>query len=294
MVSLEEAKAANNQANLAGKRALLVGGSSGCGKGLALVLSRLGCKITIVGRNEERGAAAAAEITAASPSNETCEFIVCDVRLFANIKEACAKITASHESLDILSLSCTRGGIQGYRPTSEGHDERLMSMYLGRWAWVHALKPLLLKSADPRVLSILSSGKHKPHAAWQSDFLTVKCGPAGRTSAAGWYNDCACSALARQHPSLTTVHIYPGFVRTNWYLELPPGLRGLTKMLMRTGKPLEECGEFMAVGMVQPAYASGCYLRTEFAEAEKPTRLFDDATCDAVWAKTLELYERHL
>lgn len=157
MVNLADAKASNCTANLTGKHALCVGGSSGCGKGAALVLSRQGCAVTIIGRDEERGRLAAEEISAASPTGLKCEFISCDVRQFSSIKAVCEKYTngGQRASLDFLTLSCTRGGIQGFRPTAEGYDERLMTMYLARFGFVHALVPLLLKSEGARVISIV-------------------------------------------------------------------------------------------------------------------------------------------
>ena len=196
MVNLADAKASNCTANLTGKHALCVGGSSGCGKGAALVLSRQGCAVTIIGRDEERGRLAAEEISAASPTGLKCEFISCDVRQFSSIKAVCANFAKRHTSLDFLTLSCTRGGIQGYRPTEEGYDERLMTIYLARFGFVYALLPLLMKSEDARVVSILSAGHHQPHSAWEKDFLTTQCSMAGRTYAAGFYNDCAVAALA--------------------------------------------------------------------------------------------------
>ena len=290
-VALADAKAANSNISLKGKFALCVGGSSGCGLGTALTLARLGCKVTIVGRNEARGAAAAAAIKAAS--GEECEFISCDVKSFAAIKSTCQAL--KFDRLDFLTLSCTRGGIQGYKPTPEGYDERLMTMFLGRFAWVHALMPLLLKSEDPRILSILSAGNHQPYKAYESDFLTKKAGMASRTFAAGWYTDCACSALARAQPKLTLIHAFPGIVNTNWHLEMPWALKPVVKLMLNaSGKKLEDCGEWMAYPLLQPQFASGCYLRTEHAGAAPPTKVFDDATCDGVWAKAVEVFEKEL
>jgi len=294
-VTLDAARKVNSEADLTGKRALVVGGSSGCGLGVALVLARSGCSVTIVGRSPERGDAAADQIRQASPTGAACEFISCDVRSLANIKSACEAIRSSHDKIDFMSLSCTRGGIQGYKPTSEGYDERLLSMYLGRFAWVHALLPLLLNAAQPRVLSILSAGMHKPYPSWERDFLTKKASMSGRTFAAGFYNDCACSALARLHPKLTLIHAFPGFVRTNWYLELPSGVRCMAKQMMKGGKDLRDCGEWMAYPLLQPELASGgCFLRNEHAGTEKPTALFDDAACDGVWAKSVAIFSQHL
>ena len=168
-------------------------------------------------------------------------------------------------------------------------------MYLGRFAWAHTLMPLLLKSDDPRIISILSAGQHTPHASWRDDFETRRCGMAQRTFAAGWYTDCACSALARAHERLTAIHIYPGMVSTNWWMEMPPGLKCLVKAMLRaTGKPLRDAGEWLAYSLLAPDCAAGCFLRNEFSGPEKATKLCDDATCDGVWAKSVQIFEKHL
>jgi len=297
MVRLADAVSANNAADCTGKTALVVGGTSGCGKGLALVLARQGCTVVIIGRNVDRGAIAAREIQTASPTNLECKFISCDVRSFAEIKKTCSELSAAHPRIDFISVSSTRGPsarhIAGITPTDEGFDERLMMMYLGRWAWVHALLPNLNRSDDPRVISILSAGKHSSHKHWETDFLTAKCSVSGRTFACGFYNDCACEALCKLQPKLTAVHIFPGFVNTNWWMELPWGMRCLTKLLMRTAKSVEDCGEWMAYPLLNPKFASGPFACTEHAEPEQWTKLQSTA-CEGVWAKSVQVFERHL
>jgi len=167
-------------------------------------------------------------------------------------------------------------------------------MYLGRWAWVYALLPNLLRSGNPRIISILSAGKHGPYKHWKDDFLTRRCSAAQRTFACGFYNDCACEALCKLHPTLTAIHIFPGFVNTNWWAELPWGMRCLTKLLMRTsGKSLQDCGEYMAYPLLHPTFATGPFCCTEHAEPERWTHLQAEA-CDGVWTKSVEVFEQKL
>ena len=49
-------RASNGLVDLTGKRAVVVGGTSGIGKGLALRLAKAGASVTIVGRSQERAA----------------------------------------------------------------------------------------------------------------------------------------------------------------------------------------------------------------------------------------------
>lgn len=293
MPTFTEVQTANTAKALTGKVALCVGGSSGCGKGTALVLARQGCSVTIIGRNPERGAEAVAACKSASTAEgATFKFVSLDVRSLTGIKKFCDEFAASNTRLDLLTLSCTRGGIQGYRPTEEGYDERLLSMYLARFAFVHKLLPLLLKAPEPRVLSILSAGHHKPYPKWESDFLTVKASPTVRTYAAGFYNDCAAASLARAHDKLTIVHAFPGIVNTNWHLELPFGLRGAAKLLLRGGAALETAGEYMAYAMLAPA--PGFHSLGPHADPIASCA-GDAATEDGIWKLSKsEAFDKHL
>lgn len=49
-------RASNGLVDLTGKRAVVVGGTSGIGKGIALRLAKAGASVTIVGRSQERAA----------------------------------------------------------------------------------------------------------------------------------------------------------------------------------------------------------------------------------------------
>ena len=51
---MKAARAANKLLNLAGKRAVVVGGTSGIGHGVALRLAKADASVTIVGRSAKR------------------------------------------------------------------------------------------------------------------------------------------------------------------------------------------------------------------------------------------------
>lgn len=57
MSQLAAAEAASAAVSMIGKHAVVVGGTSGIGHGIALRLAKAGCSVTIVGRSASRGVA---------------------------------------------------------------------------------------------------------------------------------------------------------------------------------------------------------------------------------------------
>jgi peroxisomal 2,4-dienoyl-CoA reductase len=81
---------------LAGRVALVTGGGSGIGKGIAVALARHGARVVIVGRSRERLEAACADIAA------DCRAEPCDVRDADAIDGVVARTVAELGRLDVL------------------------------------------------------------------------------------------------------------------------------------------------------------------------------------------------
>jgi NAD(P)-dependent dehydrogenase (short-subunit alcohol dehydrogenase family) len=81
------------------KVALITGGNSGIGRATALLFAREGAKVTITGRDEERGNLVAEEIKKASG---TAVFIRSDVRIAAECRQAVDETLRHFGRLDIL------------------------------------------------------------------------------------------------------------------------------------------------------------------------------------------------
>ncbi|MEM7333933.1 MAG: SDR family oxidoreductase [Chloroflexota bacterium] len=80
--------------SLSGKRALVTGGNSGIGKGMAMALSHAGADVVIVGRNAEKVKTAVAEI---SENSNSCRGIS-----FNLIEEPLQNLTSQLSDIDIL------------------------------------------------------------------------------------------------------------------------------------------------------------------------------------------------
>src|SRR3954464_1368554 len=84
---------------LDGRVALVTGGGSGIGRGIADTLASLGAHVVLASRKQERVDAAAAEIRAAGGS---ASGVAVDVREQDRVKELMARIGEDHGRLDIL------------------------------------------------------------------------------------------------------------------------------------------------------------------------------------------------
>ncbi len=84
---------------LAGKTALITGGTSGIGRATAVLFGREGDKVAVVGRDQARGQEVAAEIEGAGG---TSIFIRCDVRLAEECQQAVDRTIQTFDRLDVL------------------------------------------------------------------------------------------------------------------------------------------------------------------------------------------------
>lgn len=90
---------------LAGKTALVTGGGSGIGAGIAKLLAAHGANVALVGRTLAKLENTAKEITAAKSGNSSsgdASCHACDVRDYPTLENAVKEAVAKHGSLDIV------------------------------------------------------------------------------------------------------------------------------------------------------------------------------------------------
>src|SRR6202008_2492117 len=84
---------------LSGKTALVTGGTSGIGRAAALALARLGARVAVSGRDEQRGNEAVKEIIAAGGQGE---FISAELKDAASARDLAARAIEQLGEVDIL------------------------------------------------------------------------------------------------------------------------------------------------------------------------------------------------
>jgi NAD(P)-dependent dehydrogenase (short-subunit alcohol dehydrogenase family) len=306
MKSIQSIRINNLDVSLPNKRAVVVGGTSGIGEGIALRFAKANASVTIVGRSRERGEELVKKMSAIGGKDHS--FVSCDSFQMKNIVDTCNQLKAAHgNSVDYLVLTQGMATIQGRTETTEGIDQKLALHYFGRMLFVKELLPALRRAADAddvlnnpahsgKVLSVLSAGVHGPFAKIDEDFeLKHSYSIPNAADAAGFYNDLALDAYSRQegNQKITFIHAAPGFVSTRWGTEMPWWIRGPVRALQLFGRSMEDCGEVM----VDPIFNNkngGLVLITSDGNPAPLTKAHTTALSDSVFQKTMDLFDRVL
>ena len=297
-MALEAVRAANAAAgSFAGRRAVVVGATSGIVRAIALRLAQADFSVTVVGRDVARGQEVLSELEKTTKGEH--DFVSVDGSLMANAYRFAPAWALKHgESLDVLVLTQGIATLDGYTPTAEGLDRKLAVHYFGRMAFLDALLPALRKGRDPRVLTVFSAGLHWAYPHWATDpELRSHYSLKNAADAAGMYNDLGMDANARDpaNANITFIHAAPGIVATRWGSDFPWPLRMLVRVMMNlASKDPADCAEFLVAPLLAKGEAcgqpSGLRLIGEKGQEVPRTPVHEQAR-EPVWAHTRALLD---
>ncbi|TPX65198.1 hypothetical protein SpCBS45565_g05304 [Spizellomyces sp. 'palustris'] len=289
MPSFAQARACNATVNLANKRFLVVGGTSGIGQATALKLASMHASISLAGRNATAGSTLVAQLTDLNPKGHH-EFLPIDMTLMKDIRRFAAAYRNTYTELNGLVISAGFMTMQGRTETVEGIDQKMAVHYYGRALLIKELLPLLEtaseKGEDSRVLSIFAAGLGGPIHYEDLDLKTTYNLKTAAEATSG-YNDLLVNELSLRHPSIGFMHIAPGVIETPLMKNLPLYLRVPAKILAKlVANSPEECAEIMTYALTSDQYKTGWWLLSDKGVPLKPQKYHTDEAREAVWKHT--------
>ena len=141
-----------------GRTAVVTGANGGLGLETARQLAAKGAHVVMAVRNQEKAAAAVAEIRASVP-DASLELVALDLASQASVRAAAGHIVAAHKSIDLL---INNAGVMGVpeRQTADGFEMQFGVDHLGHWAFTAHLLPNLLAAPAARVVTVTSTAHH--------------------------------------------------------------------------------------------------------------------------------------
>ncbi len=237
--------------NLDGKTAFVTGASQGIGRACALALAKMGARVALAARNEEKLAAVAAEITAAG--GQAQPFVV-DVADQTSIQTAAKAAIAHFGSVEILvnNAGITRDTLL-LRMKLQDWDAVLNTNLTGAFLLTQAFLNPMLRGRWGRIINI-SSVVGRTGQAGQANYAASKAGLIGFTK-----------SMAREvaSRSVTVNAVAPGFVETAMTATLDQKQRDtfLTHIpLGRAGTEEEVAHAVAFLASPQAAYITGHVL----------------------------------
>jgi retinol dehydrogenase 14 len=209
---------------MAGRAVLITGGTGGIGKATAAGLATLGARVGIVGRDRQRGAAAAADIQAAS-GNPAVDVFAADLSAQAQVRRLAQEVLTAYPRIDVLVNNV--GGFWAHRHlTVDGLERTLAVNHLAPFLLTTLLLDRLQASAPARIVTVSSSAQ----ATGRIDFDDLQ--GERNYSAQHSYSQSKLAnvmftyELARRldGTGVTATVLHPGVVRTRFGAEDPSGL----------------------------------------------------------------------
>ncbi len=140
--------------SLAGKVAMVTGGTNGIGKETARALAAMGAKVIIVGRNRALAEQTVAQI-GSSTGNRDVSFMLADLSSQADIRKLAADFLATQSPLHILLNNA--GALYYSRQVScDGLEMTFALNHMGYFLLTQLLLPRIIKSAPARIVNVAS------------------------------------------------------------------------------------------------------------------------------------------
>lgn len=268
------------------KTVLITGGTSGVGFATAKALLKLGHTVVLLARNPEKVEKSLAVLKKINPGCNV-DSVIGDLSDLTTIKKAAKEFQSKYNQLDVLINNA--GGIFGqYELTSDGFEWAFQVNHLGHYYLTNLLKKELLKSDDPRVIS-LSSEAHK---MGKFDIENLN----GEKKFSGWgqygatklMNILFTKGVVKNFKNINAYAVHPGVVKTGFGANNDGLLKYFSWMpFLITPEKGAETSVYLATAPVAQLKNGYYYKKSKVADVSKEA--IDQNYRDQLWNASMKL-----
>jgi retinol dehydrogenase 14 len=276
---------------MAGKTALVTGGTGGIGQATAAGLAALGARVGITGRDKARTQAAADQIVRES-GNPAVDAFAADMSCQAEVRALAVAVRSAYPRLDVLVNNV--GGFCATRHlTADGLERTFAVNHLAAFLLTGLVLDRLKGSAPARIVTVSSNA----HAAGRLNFDDLQ----GERSYSGQraYSQSKLAnvvftyELARrlEGTGVTATVLHPGLVRTSFSAEDPSRLSKVMIPLLRPFMKTPARGAATSIYLASAPEAEGVTGRY-FANRKPKTSgkaSYDTAAAARLWQISADL-----
>ncbi|HJQ07295.1 MAG TPA: SDR family oxidoreductase [Nocardioides sp.] len=222
-------------AELTGKTFLVTGANTGIGKETVRNLAGRGARVVIAGRSEEKNRAAIREI-ADDTGNTDLDWIPLDLGDLASVRAAAATFLASVDRLDVLINNAGLAGKRGM--TQSGFELAFGTNHVGTFLFTELLRDKVAETGPGRIVNVASTGHYRAKGI---DWDAVRKPTVTRTAFDEYCVSKLANVLHAQElgrrmagTGVTTYSLHPGAIASDVWREVPPGLRQVMKLFMKS------------------------------------------------------------
>ncbi|CAG7561046.1 unnamed protein product [Fusarium equiseti] len=223
-------------------------------------------RLYVIGRSQAKFEPELTTLRECNPNAEI-RFLEAQVSLLKEVDDVCDRILQIESYLDLLYMSPGSLAFGGPHYTEEKIDLCFALSFYSRMRFIGRLLPILLQASKPRVFSVLAGGHETP--------LYIKDGDIGLRNNGNYtapravnqvttLHSLALMHFASQHTKVSWLHVYPGWVATDFLSNLlqSAGVIGVLvgkiigPIYRLVSKSEDECGQRQASYALSGRYPS--------------------------------------
>lgn len=262
---------------------IVTGSNTGIGRITALELAKLGHRLVLACRSEEKTIPVLEEIRAAGGE---AEYLALDLANLDSVAAAAKLLLARNEPISLLVNNAGVAGTRG--TTAQGYELTFGVNHLGTYLFTRLLVPRLRESERARVVTVASKAHFQ---ARDIDWAALRQSTKAITGLPEYERSKLCNVLfakelARREPSIASVSLHPGVVASDIWRRIPWPVRAIYKMFMISNEEGARTSLHCATAEDVWQNPGGYY---DESAPKKPSALAEDpALAELLWKRSEE------